>query len=241
MNTDLKKLTRLIVKDEVCELLKGVENPQGFSLPADTFILEQELNDELGMNFAGVEKDEEIYQNGKVIADNKGFLYKNSTISDFFETNFRRYNFMWLDYCSSFNMKTIKELRVILNEDNFDLSESNAIFSITLAGRRDPQIKIVTDFLKLDYGVAENRETARIQGVPLLLMHYMEQWNSQIELVPVRHIKYHDSVHSNRMPMHMHIFRVKKVYENSYTKYELGLTSQLTNKKVKTQSWKELL
>lgn len=232
MNTDLKKLTRLIIQDEVKKLLEGEENLQGFSLPADNFILEQDLKSSLNMNFAGVEHSKEVFEKGKILADNLGFKYHNQSIKEFFENNYRKYNFIWLDYCSNFSLSMIKELKIILSADNFDLSNKNSIFSITLAGRRDPQLKVVTDFLNLSYDNVKNRELARIAGIPKLLMHYMEQWNTGIELVPLRHIKYHDSVESNRMPMHLHMFRVKKVFENSYTKYELGLTTHLTNRKM---------
>lgn len=229
MNTDLKKLTRTIIIDESIKIIGNRENLTGFSLPADSFLFEDEFNRSQEMIFSGVEQNKEIYSEGLRKFDKRG-AYENSTVNEFFKSNYQRFNLIWLDYCSNFNMKMIGDLRLVLNEENFDLSESNAIFGITIAGNRDPQIEIVTKFMGLE-NTFENRAKARIAGVPLLLMHYVEQWNSGIELVPIRHIKYHDELNGKRTPMYLHLFRVKKSFGN-YNKYELGVASSLVNKKI---------
>ena len=230
LNTELKRLTRTIISDLSVEVLGDSEDLKGFSLPASNFLFEKEINRRQEMVFSGVEQDKVIFEEGKNNSFENIGTYENKSVREFFQTNSQRFNLIWLDYCSNFNIKMVNDLKIILSEDNFDLSESNGIFGLTVAGNRDPQIKIVTKFMGIE-DTFENRATARLAGIPLLLMHYVEQWNSGIELVPMRHIKYHDELEGKRVPMFLHLFKVKKNF-GDYTKYKLGTASVVTNKRV---------
>lgn len=146
MKTAIKSKEKQKIREVLASLL--FSGDKAFTLPSEEFLFEKEVLKEKNIEFYCAENNYEIYQRALTKAKKVGIkdlFYTNAF--DYLMQSGKKFNFIWLDLCSSFNHESFYKSLSICREQE-------GVFAVTFFLKRTRDL----DMFEKIYGVKNTEE-----------------------------------------------------------------------------------
>lgn len=191
---------------EYCDALLGdAENIQALTLPASNFIFENIVAKDAAykgrVEFTCVEKRKEVHHEGKYIIPTEVVKYIRSDVFAFLDQCEKKFNFIWLDLCSSLTKNLLGQLGEVVQGKCI---ADECLFCVTILKAREFEGKqIVKQYGSLEYF----REVI----VPKQIIHSATEANRKCTLLEIHN-------YLSESPMSIYIFKIKKLSDHGTKK-----------------------